>query len=586
MLRLRAPLSLPLVLPIALAACGAEPLPEPKCATEKLAPSPVVVAPAAPTEAYLRVKLQPRPDGAKFVHVDLEIFSPAPLGVLRLQSGAPEVLSHATVADATGAVPVTVAADGAGLAVTPLRAPTGITRVSYDIAANTESAWKPLAERVLDDRFIGAGEGLLLLPEGLIDQTVPIEVVIDGGPLRAPNAASTWGIGATHRTRARPRALQHVTFLAGAMGAAEFDTSEGHDEDAWLGYTAFDARPVAAEIAVYRTTMAELFKVSEPPRGTVLFVTQPRPLGSYTTTPRAGGLLLQLGPSEPWSAPLRVSVAQQLVRPWIGGELWIGPDDPGHLAESYWFSEGVARYFVTRLLAANGFLKVDDLREEYAGELSVIASSPYRGKSNAELATLTRTDEVARAHLVARGALYAARVNALVRDKSKGGWSLDTIVLELLAQARKEQKPLPASAWVEAVVRTLGEKERDAFARTIDHGEEVVLPANVLGKCYRAGTGETVAFDLGFDAEATREGKTGEVVGLVPGGPAARAGLQARDIVEADYRDGHSDVPVKLKVKRGAASVTLSYLPAGKRYKVPAWTRLPGTPDEKCNDAW
>ncbi len=578
------------------AAWAAAPPPAPVCPAAPPPPVAAPVVPPAPTDPYLRVRLQPRSDGAKVVHVDMELLvtaagqgtaaaPPAPV-VFRLATGTPDLLTHLTLSDAGGAIEGKLAADGEGLTMTPGRPPTGVTRLSYDVTANTESPWKPLAQRVLDDRFVGAGEGLLLLPETLLDQTVPIEVVVDGGPLRAPNAAASLGIGAQHRSRGKPRTLWHATFLAGSMGAGEFDTSEGHDEAAWLGYTAFDPRPVVAEIAGTRSAMAELFHATEPPRGTVLFVTQPRPLGSYTTTARAGGMLLQLGPSEPWSAHLRVSVAQQLVRPWIGGELWVGPHDAEHVAESYWFSEGLARFVVTRLLARTGILRPDDVRDVYAGETSAILASPYRGKSNAELAGLARTDPVARAHLVARGALYAARVNALVRDRSKGGWSIDTIVLELLTEARKQQKDLPTSAWVDAVARTLGPSEPEAFAKTIVRGEEVVLPASVLGRCYRAGTGEYVTFDLGFDAAATREGKTGEVVGLVAGGPAARAGLKAGDLVEADYRDGHAEVPVKLTVKRGTETLHLTYSPAGARHKGPIWTRIAGTPDEKCTDAW
>jgi hypothetical protein len=530
------------------------------------------------------VRLQPRADAAKVVRVDMELNITAPPGLLRLPWGTPDVLSNVLLSDAGGPIPTTVAADGDGLVVTPSRSPNGVTRLSYDVVANTESAAKPLAERVLDDRFVGAGEGLILLPEALLDKSIPIELTIDGGPLKVPNGASSWGLGAVRRTTGRPRALQHVTFLAGALGAAEFDTSEGHDELAWLGYTAFDARQVAAEIAGTRSALSELFHGGEPPRGTVLFFTQPRPLGSYTTTPRAGGLLVQLGPSEPWSAPLRVSVAQQLARPWLGGELWVGSQEPGHLSESYWFNEGVARFVVTRLLARTGLLRPDDVRDVFAGETSAILASPYKGKSNAELALATRTDAVARAHLVARGALYAARVNALLRDKSKGGRSIDTLVLELLEQARKEKRALPVSAWVDAVVKALGPAERDAFAKIIEHGDEAVLPANVLGRCFRAGTGEYVAFDLGFDAQATREGKTGEVVGLVPGGPAAKAGLRAGDIVDADYKDQHPEVPVKLTVKRGNETLKLTYSATGARHKGPIWTRVAGTPDEKCQD--
>ena len=575
-----------LLAPLAMSACAGSPPPAAVCPTVAVAP-PVAIAPVVPTEPYLRVRIQPRAEpgaGAKLVRVDLEFLgtgSPAPL---RLPLGAPEGLKELALTDASGAIATTVARDGEGLVVTPARAPAGVARVSYAIVANTEPIEKPLFPRVLDDRFLGAGESLVLLPEVMLDQSIPIELTIDGGPLNVPNAASSWGLGRVHRTTGRPRALQHVTFLAGALGAAELDTSEGHDEVAWLGTSAFDPRPVAAEIAVTRTAMAELFHSSEPPRGTVLLVTHARPLGSYRTTPRAGGLLVQLGPSEPWSAALRISVGQQLVRPWLGGELWIGSQEPGHLAESYWFNEGVARFIVTQLLSGNGLLRPDDVRDTLSGETSVILGSPYRGKSNAEVARASQTDPVARAHLVARGALYAARVNALAHAKSKGGWSLVTIVLELLEQARREKKPLPTSAWVDAVVRTLGPAEREAFAAEIERGEEVVLPASILGRCYRRVTGDYVAFDLGFDAQASREGKTGEVQGLAPGGPAARAGLRSGDIVEADYREGRPDVPVKLVVKRGTETLKITYAPAGKKQKGPVWNRVPGLQDDACGD--
>jgi hypothetical protein len=361
---------------------------------------------------------------------------------------------------------------------------------------------------------------------------------------------------------------------------------DGHDEAAWLGYTAFDPRPISAEVAGVRTAMAEFFHELDTSLASLLFVTQPRPLGSYSTTPRSHGLLVQLGPSEPWSAPLRISVAQQLVRPWLGGELWVGPHDGAHLAEGYWFSEGVTRLFVTRLLARIGVLRPDDVRDALVGETSAILASRYRARSNAELADLCRTDDGARVHLAARGALYAARVNARIREKSKGAASIDTVILELIAQARKEERPLPASAWTDALVRQLGPDARDEFARAVERGEEVALPKGVLGRCFRETTREYVAFDLGFDATATRESKKGEVVGLVQGGPAARAGLRPGDAVEADYRDGHVEVPVKLTVTRGTETLHLTYSPAGERHRGPDWTRIAGTPDERCEDAW
>jgi hypothetical protein len=576
-----------------IAACGEVPPPAPVVAP---AP-PVAVAPPAPparAEPYLRVLLSPRVDPAKIVHVEIELAATAPLGIFRLLLGAPEGLSHVTLSDAAGPIETKLSADGAGVVLTPARAPSGVTRLAYDVVANVDSPFDPFAERVLDDRFVGSGEGLLLLPEGVDDELLPVELLLDGAPLRAPNGASTLGIGARHRTKARPRSLRHVAFLLGSLGGAVFDTAGEHDEAAWLGYTAFDPRPVAAEVAQVRSAMAELFHEHDQEHDerpwTLLLATQTRPVGSYSTTPRSGGVLVELGPSEPWSAALRVSVAQQLVRPWIGGELWLGPREAG--ATSYWFTEGVARFFVTRMLARLGLLRPDDVRDALVGESSVVITSRLKlaarhaDASNIALASRAATDAVARAHLVARGALYAARINALVREKSKGASSLDTIILELLREAKKSHQPLPLTAWTDAVASMLGPSEVGHFDDTINRGEEVVLPKGVLGHCYRAGTGQYVAFDLGFDGAATQMSKTGEVVGLEPGGPAERAGVKPGDVIDADYRDGHSEVPVVLTVKRGTETLHLKYAPKGVTYRGPTWTRVPGTPDDQCTDAW
>ena len=98
--------------------------------------------------------------------------------------------------------------------------------------------------------------------------------------------------------------------------------------------------------------------------------------------------------------------------------LWVGPQDLAHRGESYWFTEGVARFFVTRLLARVGLVRPDEVRDALVGETSVILASHHKGESNEALAARAATDAFARAHLVARGALYAARVNALLRDHS------------------------------------------------------------------------------------------------------------------------------------------------------------------------
>ena len=192
------------------------------------------------------------------------------------------------------------------------------------------------------------------LPEAALDTSLPTELRIHGELLRAPNAASSLGIGARRRTDLRPRALWYSSYVAGSMGGAVLeDPSNGRDEGSWLGYTAFNPRPAIAEIAVVRTALSELFKRHEDAPQAYLFLSQTRPIGSFSTTARAASILVQVGPSEPWSASLRLSIAQQLAHRWIGGELRMTapPEQP---ASAWWFNDGVARFVAMHTLSRLG----------------------------------------------------------------------------------------------------------------------------------------------------------------------------------------------------------------------------------------
>ncbi|HEY3821142.1 MAG TPA: hypothetical protein VGL81_28450 [Polyangiaceae bacterium] len=572
---------------IGLIACGAAPVPCPAGAPPTLAPT--VTAPPAPAvppapEADVTLRLLPATSPAR-VHVEVTFALPgAGPSSWSIARGAVERVTHATGHDAAGDLGVQVTAGAAGIELRLARPSKGAVTVAYDVLAGGDAPDDPLGVLVLDDRFRGAGESLVALPVGAEQIDVPKNTLIriDGEALRAPGAASSVGVGAARRTTLAPGSLRGLSFMAGSLGVEVIDDpATGHDEGAWLGYTAFDPRPTVAEIAQIRSSLRELLKSGEDPGAyAYLVVAQTRPLGSFTTTPRVRSILLQVGPSEPWGAGLRLSVAQQLVRRWIGGALAVSRHEP----EGWWFGEGVSRYVAMLDLARIGLLTPDEVRDAVAGELSVLATSPHRSLDNAHLSALAAKDEVARATLMARGALYALDEAAVLRTKSKGQHSLADVLRVLLVQAEGlKQHDVPLSTWLGVVGKNDPDAEK-TFDALVTRGEPIALPPDALGPCFRASAGEYTAFDPGFDLEAARASSDGKVSGVRPDGPAAKAGLKDGDLIESmQARDGDATAPMKLSVQRAGTKVTLSFLPRGARGRGQVWSRVK-LPDDRCGD--
>ena len=406
---------------------------------------------------------------------------------------------------------------------------------------------------------------------------------IDGEALHAPGAASSAGVGAARRTTIRAGALRTMTFLAGSLGVQVMDDpSAGHDEGAWLGYTAFDPRPTIAEMAEIRSSLRELLNSQvEAGSWSYLLVSQTRPLGSFTTTPRARSVLLQLGPGEPWSAGLRLSVTQQLARRWIGGELVDAGGSAGRggmvqrwrLAVRGDRAPGAHRADLARRSArrgGRGALGARDVAVPHARQRAP------RGDG--------APDDEARATLMARGALYALRESAAIRAKTKGKRGLVDVVSTLARQVEDKQLGvLTPAAWIAAV----GADDPDAqrtFDALVVRGEANVLPAGALGPCFQASTGEYTAFDPGSISRRPAPRPTARSPASVPAAPPTRPGSRtAISRSPCRPREGDASVPVKIEVTRAGAKVSLSYLPRGARGRGQVWSRTK-VPDNRCGE--
>ncbi len=527
---------------------------------------------------------------AAAVHVELS-FSTLPGVALTCAECAAADIENASATDATGDLGAKISAMGKGAQLTFARAPTGAAHVSYDLRASSDLLAPPRAVLVSDDRFRAFGESLLLLPSE--SARMSITVSIDGSQLPAPLSASSLGLGASRTRRGWVDGLRSSMFVAGSLGTTIMDTGIEHDESAWLGYTAFDPRSVTAEIAGMRSLLRETFR-GEVADHMVFFISQSRAAASVLG--RGNFAVAYVTPDEPWSAALRVAMTKHLVSEWVGGEARIA-DANGQPA--VWFGSGVALFYAAHALAHAGLLAPEDARELVSTLLSAQATLPAHSGTPADVL----------ARQTAQGALYAARISALLRTRAARAGPraptadpheakierLDDVLISLVDEARASgaqegmrasgARLLRSAAFIDIVAHVLGEDERRVFASVFDKGGPVALPDNALGPCFSQRRALHAEMSLGFDLDATLESSDRVVVGLVPGGSAAKAGLLSTDIIVAsNVRPGRADVPATLTVQRGQEKKTLTFVPRGKEHAGFAFVRVPGLTDSQCGN--
>ena len=477
--------------------------------------------------------------------------------------------------DANGVLPLNIAADGPGSTISPARRVTPPLRLSYTLDVETEPRAMTTGTVSLEDRFWGRGASLLLLPIGLTADLTRVQLVIDGEEIKAAQAASSFGVGRVREARISLTNLANLTFVAGSLGGAILDTPEGHDEAAWLGYPAFDPRPVAGELALLRTMAGETLKQHTEGTFSYLFGVTPRTAGNVSVKPTVNGLTLHIGPAEPWNGKLRLAATQHFFQRWVGGQMLVA--DRAHESEGLWFAAGVSRYLAAKTLTRTGFLKSTELRDEVEGHEEIARGSANASTSNSDLAALSTPES--RSVLAARGFLYAAHVDGFVREHSHGQKGIEEVLKKLIEAPKTEGRYVSRSLWLDAVTGEAGTRDDQAFDTIVRDGKVPTLPPKTFGLCLMAQNGTYTRWESGFDAVASFA--SGVVEGLVKGGAAEKAGLREGEYLEsATIKSERGTATQQITVLRDGKPMLLTYPVKGTTVPGQRWTAT------KTEDCW
>ncbi len=206
-----------------------------------------------------------------------------------------------------------------------------------------------------------------------------------------------------------------------------------------------------------------------------------------------------------------------------------------------WFKEGFTEYYAQKLTHAGGERSAEEVVTSTNQDLLAFPSS---------------TSEYV------RGRVIALWLDANIRERSNGQYSLDDLMLRLV---RDRQEPLTEERIYASVQPYISAAQLSALKEAADHGGNLPAPESIpgLGACYRARHGEFPTFDLGLDFSSSRAAKV--ISGVNQSGPAYKAGLRdGEELVAWDVDRGNTERPATFTVRIEGQERRVSFSPLGK----------------------
>ena len=274
------------------------------------------------------------------------------------------------------------------------------------------------------------------------------------------------------------------------------------------------ARVVVAERGFWRDRDAQPFLV------TMIALAPDANRLSYSGTGRSDAFALWMDPQVELPG-LAWLLAHEYFHTWNARQLGAMGNEEEEKVR-YWLSEGFTDFYARRLMLHAGLLTPDQFAQSWNDMLAAYARSPFRLKSNRDVAAVFWTDQLAEKIPYQRGAMLAALWDARLRAR---GDSLDAVMRDQRRRVAGMHTSGPITElFVQAAARH-GLDVRPDVARYVERGEAIELPRDVWGRCAAVATITRPVFVRGWDAEATA--KAGNVVtGLDAASPAHAAGLR------------------------------------------------------------
>jgi len=460
------------------------------------------------------------------------------------------------------------------------RAPEGAVSIHYTVPAMAtlppRGPAPPLAFSNDAAGVSAGGNTFLLMPPGT--QRYAVTTRWDVSRLK-PGAAGVSSLGGGVATSIAPMTsaeLRESYFMGGAIHRWPSGHAAEAFFSAWQGLPPFDAASLMSWTRSLHQDYSQFFgKKSDQPFGVFM---RYNPVNAGGGTGLFHSFIMTFGSGVGADvASLRSMIAHETFhtfQPYISVPAG---------KESSWFAEGLAVLYEARLPLRYRLITPTAFLQDLNFHASRYYSSIMATQPNSEIAARFWDDTRVRTLAYDRAMLYFAVVDNAVRRKSGGRRSLDQLMLQMLALETRGTE-LSNSDWETQLRTELGDGAVAEFHEFLG-GKMPIPAADAFGPCFTRTTARARRYELGFTPAVLREPKR-MIRGLIPGSPAAQAGLQNGDEilhpVPQDEIQGNQTELLKLDIRRKGQEVAVSYLPRGEEVEIYQWGRAPGVPDSRC----